>query len=298
MSRVEDYIDPPIGAAGEAVVDVDVFEVDVPELYGADAVMEGGVLGVEDARQLTDTIRNAAEMLWMLILRAHQGRAWEALGYDTWEGYVRAEFDMSRSRSYQILDQGRVIQAIEGVMPEGARVELSEAAARDLKGVLEEVLPEIAERAGGLDPSEASLVLDEIVEEQRGLIRDERAAAVEDDDDDDFEEYGGSGSGEFGGDGGGGFDGPPDVEDDPIYDDVDGVDTARIRRNVNAAHDVYSALAALASLPDDLGEVARIIPVERRRQIDANLSDAQTNLGRFAEIWSELGSEGGFDGSV
>lgn len=246
-------------------------------------------LSVDDARQLTDNIRGAAEMLWMLIARAHAGKAWEALGFSSWESYVREEFDMSRSRSYQLLDQARVIEAISAALPEGANVGISEAAARDLKGVLDEIVPSLRESTYGLAPDEASVVLDEIVEEQRDRLREEREAAYDevDDDSQSFEEYGGKSDGDYKGNGPPKTDDADDFDDDndPIYDDVDDLDVHRIRRNVNAAHDLYSSLSALASLPDNLDDVLAIIPDERHQQINGNLAKAQEKLNVFAELW-------------
>jgi hypothetical protein len=248
------------------------------DIVPAGSVDLAAPLSADEARELTSTIRNAAEMLWVLLARAHQGRAWESLGYESWEGYVRAEFDMSRSRSYQLLDQGRVIAALTEAMPEGSEVHLTEAAARDLKGVLDEVLPEVSERTAGLEPDEASQVLDEIVEEQRTQLRDHAT-------DDDFDEYNGGGhSGPYDGP----YTGEAGASDDELYDDVDDIDVVTIRRNVNAAHDVYSSLAALNSLPDDLEAVIAIIPDERHAQIRENLATAVENLNRFAEVWSDL----------
>ena len=266
-SHDDDYIDEFDGVA----------EIAVPEVTEGVA-LDTTPLNTEQARQLTDSIRNASEVLWMLIARAHSGRAWQALGYQAWGDYVKAEFDMSRSRSYQLLDQARVIQAIEAAVPEGTPVSpISEAVARDLKDVLEEIVPTIRERTEGLPPDEAALVLEEIVEEQRDRLREERdaAAAAVDDEEDDFaydSPYMGDGSGPK----------PP-----PIYDDLDEIDVAKIRRNVNAAHDIYSSLSALASLPEELDEVVDIIPEERHAQIDANLDKAIEHLTRFAEAWRD-----------
>ena len=243
-------------------------------------------LNADEARTLTDAIKSATEVLWVLIARAHAGKAWNALGYPTWEEYVRAEFDISRSRSYQLLDQGRVIREIEAAVPEGTEVHLSEAAARDLKGVLEEVVPEIRERTSGLEPDEASVVLDEIVEEQRERIREQRQAAQTDEDDfDDFDGYEG-GSGDYTGDGSRRRNDAP-AEVPPVYDEADDIDVVAIRRNVNAAHDIYSALSALAGLPDALDDVVAIIPRERVGQVTSNLASAQANLARFAALWAE-----------
>lgn len=249
----------------------------------------------DEARALTDTIRNAVDVLWVLIVKAHSGKAWAALGYDTWADYVQQEFNMSRSRSYQLLDQARVVQEIEAALPEGTKVSISEAAARDLKGVLEEVVPEIKERTEGLDPDEASDILDEIVAEKRERLKEEKDAALADAElDDEYfgaefdDDYSGGGRGP--GSGGGAFvdDDMYDDDDDdkPSYGEIDDVDVVAIRKAVNAAHDLYSSLSALAGLPSNLEEVVDIIPRERYAQIESNLERAQDNLAKFAGLWA------------
>jgi hypothetical protein len=45
------------------------------------------------ARALTDEIRRDLSNLWGKILRAWEGRAWDAMGYTGWQEYVSAEFD-------------------------------------------------------------------------------------------------------------------------------------------------------------------------------------------------------------
>lgn len=114
-----------------SVVDVETGEVIVP-------------LTKTQARRLTDDIKTTAGQLWVLLSEAHNRRAWAALGYDRWEDYVRVEFDMSRSRSYQILTQAEVVKAVAaaaGVV--STNVDISEGAARDLKPHLSAVLDEI-----------------------------------------------------------------------------------------------------------------------------------------------------------
>lgn len=69
-------------------------------------------LSETEATKLTKKIKIAVDDLWALLIQAHEGKAWKALGYSTWEAYVSAEFSMSRQRSYQLLDQGKVIKAV------------------------------------------------------------------------------------------------------------------------------------------------------------------------------------------
>lgn len=121
----------------------------------ADAIV--AELTPAEARALTDHIKLTADQLWRLLLQAHERRAWFALGYQSWSNYIQVEFDMTRSYSYRLLDQGRVIRAIEqasGVSPTGDIV--SERVARDLKPQLTMVTSDIAERIeAGEDPAAA-----------------------------------------------------------------------------------------------------------------------------------------------
>lgn len=274
-----------------------------------DITIDKSPLTSEQARQLTNTIRDASEVLWVLIARAHAGKAWQALGYESWERYVRSEFDMSRSRSYQLLDQARVIAAIESAVPAGTEIHLSEAAARDLKSVIEEAIPEIRERTEGLEPEEAKVVVEEYLEEVRKGAQEAPANIVVQGPNDFEAPYSEDLSGVFDDEHissapSNGAPAPkPNVSlaYDPVVlpkapaaeqsVEVDAVDVARIRRNVNAAHDLYSSLSALAGLPEDLDEVVAIIPLERHQMIQANLEAAQANLERFAALWGDRDDE-------
>ena len=106
------------------------------------------------ARELTDRIKTAvndvSEMLW----RAHQGKAWKALGYDTWKSYTAAEFRMSEQRSFQLLDFVEIKRSLStqpGLSP------ANEKQARVLKSVPEEnrdkVFKYATQLAGGKQPS-------------------------------------------------------------------------------------------------------------------------------------------------
>lgn len=115
-------------------------------------------LNFDEASALTDRIRTTTESLWSLLLEAHERKAWTALGYDTWQGYVETEFGMHRRTSYKLLDQARVIAAIgeaAGVCPIG-HIDISEYAARELKPVLPALTDEIRTRIEqGEKPAEA-----------------------------------------------------------------------------------------------------------------------------------------------
>lgn len=277
-----------VGAApldGESVIDIAVDKTP---------------LNNEQAKQLTHSIRDAAEVIWILIARAHAGKAWKALGYESWEEYVKEEFNMSRSRSYQLLDQAKVISAIEEALPEGSKITMSEAAARELRTVLEEAIPEIRKATENLEGEEAVKVTEEILAKYR-----EKAHS---DVDPVFDNEGDTGSGSL-------YDAdenivigpvpqesssklPPLLQPEPNFKgDSSPVevsettspqaqpDLAKIRKIVNAAHDIYSSLSALASLPDELEEIINSIPPERQIMVENNLGLAKENLDKFDKIW-------------
>lgn len=91
------------------------------------------VLSQSQARALTYRIRKAGDEFAALLLEAHDGEAWRALGYESWTAYVEAEFEFTRRRSYQLLDQGRVNQRYTDAL--GEPVHLNEREARVLKDV-------------------------------------------------------------------------------------------------------------------------------------------------------------------
>jgi hypothetical protein len=66
-----------------------------------------------EATAITQRIRKAVDDTFDLLRKAYDGKAWKVLGYASWEAYVKAEFALSRSRSYQLLDQSRVIEAVK-----------------------------------------------------------------------------------------------------------------------------------------------------------------------------------------
>lgn len=96
-----------------------------------------------EAEALTERIKVAAGSLLELLEEAHRRNAWKVLGYTSWEQYVRHQFDMSRSRSYQLLDQAKVIHEIQGASQMSTMVDIPERGARRLKPHLAEVKAEI-----------------------------------------------------------------------------------------------------------------------------------------------------------
>jgi hypothetical protein len=101
------------------------------------------------ARKLTEQIRTATRQVCLLLLEAHERRVWVVLSYTRWEDYVSAEFGFSRSRSYELLDQGRVILALQEAASLSEIPDISGYAASQIKHCLPDIVEEI--RARGRD---------------------------------------------------------------------------------------------------------------------------------------------------
>jgi hypothetical protein len=57
-----------------------------------------GPLTEHQARELTWFIKNKADELWEMIKQAYLRRAWDALGYQSWDDYCTREFGTARLR--------------------------------------------------------------------------------------------------------------------------------------------------------------------------------------------------------
>jgi hypothetical protein len=112
-----------------------------------------GNLTADEAALLTAKIKSYVGVTWVLIAEAHTRRAHKALGYATWADYVEAEFDISRSRSYQLISQARVVLEISEAV--STDVDISEAMARDLRPVLDEAVAAAVEATESL-PTDAT----------------------------------------------------------------------------------------------------------------------------------------------
>ena len=65
----------------------------------------------EQARALTDRIKEAIEGVWDLVAEAYETRAWQVLGYAHWNAYHEAEFGDLKIRPSR-LDRPLVVQAL------------------------------------------------------------------------------------------------------------------------------------------------------------------------------------------
>src|SRR5271163_2803652 len=66
--------------------------VDLDEIDAVAALTES------EARDLTDRICRGLDGVWGLVKQAYLGRAWVALGYESWDVYCIQEFDSHRLR--------------------------------------------------------------------------------------------------------------------------------------------------------------------------------------------------------
>lgn len=184
--KLQEVVAVDVDATGKnALSEVVVVESDLrladPTSYNEDNLVfsdedyeyDEEILTHSEAQSLTDNIKSTANLLYLLLNKAYKGRAWIALGHKNFEEYVRAEFSISRSRAYQLLNQAKVIEEIESVAPKGTKVEISEASARELRLVVDELTDKIKEATTDLDPEEAEAVIQEIVSETRKDVKRE-----------------------------------------------------------------------------------------------------------------------------
>ncbi|MER9459698.1 hypothetical protein NKI80_07310 [Mesorhizobium sp. M0387] len=146
-------------------------------------------LTVNEAVAITKRIHAAVDRVWSLLLEAHDRKAWKALKYPSWEAYIKAEFQIGRAHAYRLLDQGRVISAIEeatgNLSPMG---DISERDARDIKRDLPAVTEEIKARVEQGEPPRKAAT--DVIAEKRaakdrakaehGRQRDKSRAALPD----------------------------------------------------------------------------------------------------------------------
>jgi hypothetical protein len=110
-------------------------------------------LSRRDAEVLTARIRSGSRDLSLLVLEAHERRAWRALSYRTWDAYVRAELGLSRSRSYELIDHARVLLTLKSAANLVEFPNISPHVANQIRPVLGTVVADIRRKAeGGTGP--------------------------------------------------------------------------------------------------------------------------------------------------
>lgn len=139
-------------------------------------VVEGSVeivdapLEKNAARKLTEDIKSTTTALYVLLKRAHDTKAWLSLGYSSWTEYISKEFDFSRARSYQLINQANVIEKINEAS--GLNLYITEREARDIKKRLPEITKKLKEdvKNSDLDESEAEERAKEIIKDEKENI--------------------------------------------------------------------------------------------------------------------------------
>jgi hypothetical protein len=131
----------------------------------------GGQLSQTQAQSLTDEIRAALGNACIPLFAAHMGKAWRALGYKTWARYVHAEFGLSRSRSYELLVQARVMHALRRAAGMSEFPDVSAHAAAQVLPQLSNLERTVAGRLVGqaFDDRGRANVVRSAVEELRGI---------------------------------------------------------------------------------------------------------------------------------
>ncbi len=119
---------------GLSLADVTVSEGDLP------------ALSKDQAEGITARIKQGLDEVFTLLLEAHERRAWVPLKYPSWERYVRVEFQLSRSRSYELLDQARVMVALRCATGDQPVRTISALAATQIKPFLADVVNEVRQR--------------------------------------------------------------------------------------------------------------------------------------------------------
>lgn len=116
----------PAGTVGDAVADGDVQPVRVEGPSAWPELSADGAQGVtERIRRATVTALDALADIDDAIRQAYEGRAWIALGYDTWEAYCSTEFAHTRmwstveerhARTSALREGGLSVRAIAAVL--------------------------------------------------------------------------------------------------------------------------------------------------------------------------------------
>lgn len=275
---------------------MDILDTVVADDSGELSVVDDTVLSEEEAQEITSAIRSAATATWVLLARAHEGKAYRALGYSTWAEYVSEEFDMSAQRSYQLLDLSKAVKLIEDNTPEGTEVKLTEAQARDIKRELPRITERIHEETRDQSPEDASDTVDEIINEVREQKKEENdAVALKEKSIDDALEEGRQKGLEEATDA---FlaqaDEPEKMDDSADHGflemEVDGSGDSLSPETLMNLHNFFSILENVTSLPDP-DEFIDTIPEGKEDEVENQILQAAAWFNRFSTLWEEKMSE-------
>lgn len=137
----------------------------------ASVVYRGRDFTKAEAEALTSSIRAYAKVTCFKLADAHQGRAYLAMGYDSFEEYCATELDISRSRGYQLLRHAATMRELAdaaGIDPVSTNVHTAEGQTRSLDTTA--VAATVAERVAAepdADDNRRAEIVDEVVEEYK-----------------------------------------------------------------------------------------------------------------------------------
>lgn len=251
----------------------------------------GDEMSESEAEEVTEAIRSTVTATYVLLARAHEGRAYKALGYDTWGEYVKEEFDFSTQRSYQLLDLAKTIKAIEEVAPEGTEVTLTEAQARDIKRELPRITESIREETQEKTPEEASDVIDDVIEESREQKKaDEEVLAEKERKKEEAElererkELEEEADSFLAADDASGM--SDSADGDFLEVDVEGEDGNLSPRDSISLHNFFAMVSNYDGLPEP-SEMIGLIPQEREDEVEKVLIDITGWFNSFQTLWED-----------
>ncbi len=241
-------------------------------------------LNEAEARQITEQIRRTTGTLYVLLLRSHRGKAWQALGYNSFESYVKEEFNYSRSYAYKLLDAGKTVEAIEAVAPEGTHIEISELTARNLKKSLPELLDTVEDRTQGHTPTEAAQIIEDVIRETRDR-KEEENTFNEDFDDFGDNEFGGNGSPSSGS---AAFEFIDEDEDESINEFLGGDnDPSEIVRRLDSLYTLLTNLQNANELSNkNLDELFPYVPGDRHEEVTRLTAVNLDFAGKLKDAWA------------
>lgn len=113
-------------------------------MAGRDAV-GGSPFDLAGAEAITERIADEAERTWALLLEAHDRRAWSAMGHESWDAYLAARFDPTRSDAFRLVERAHVL-------PEGDAAESEVAlSGSDAQTLVDQVVLSLEALTMGLD---------------------------------------------------------------------------------------------------------------------------------------------------
>lgn len=249
----------------------------------------------EEATEITGAIRSTITATYVLLYRAHEGKAYKALGYDTWKDYIAEEFDFSVQRSYQLLDLAKTVEIIESVTPDGTDVSLTESQARDIKRELPKITERVQAETVDKDPVEAGDIVDSIVEDTRQQQKDdEKVMAADDASREQREQDEENARLESQADALLEPDADANLGDGASGDyadfSVEGDGSEMSKRDTMSLYNFFNILTGFESLPEP-HEMLKLIPQEREDQVEAALLEITGWFNSFHTLWDDRETE-------